>query len=362
MNPKDLYYWTAQILTLDECPDGRKAIIASISGNKIPLENLIKLCDRNYIIPAIYLKLERHNLLSYFPDEYAGLLEHIYVLNKQRNQLILEQINQINQVLKKENILPVYLKGTAHLLDNLYSDTGERMMGDIDFLVSKKDFFKTAGLLLKMGYEKQYELYDNISNFIHYPPLYHASVPANVEIHRLPVVPEFAAQFSTDLVFSEKKKIRQKENCYVPSDTHKITHNFIHSQLSHRGYLYKSNSLRDLYDLYLLFLRRNSATFPALHCHKHRNKMRGYFAFATQVFHSNKTEKKCLTQDANRHVYICNLLLKYPLLKETLKQALDLFQTLLRHYPKRIKKLILQKKYRKYLLNKKKAFRPATFT
>jgi len=76
--------------------------------------------------------------LSVIPEEVEHAFAEIYELNRQRNQQILKQIDDITALLNKENIQPVFLKGTANLLDELYSDVGERMIGDIDFLVTEE--------------------------------------------------------------------------------------------------------------------------------------------------------------------------------------------------------------------------------
>ena len=67
----------------------------------------------------------------------------IYGLNRERNIQILQRIDDITAELNKKNIQPVFLKGTANLLDGLYSDLGERMIGDIDFLVKEQLKFQT---------------------------------------------------------------------------------------------------------------------------------------------------------------------------------------------------------------------------
>lgn len=351
MNPKELYHWAAQILTLDEFPGMRKNIINRIAKEEIPLDRFIKCCDKNFIIPAIYLKLKKHNILAYFPREYTELLKHIYELNKKRNQLILKQIKQINKQLKENKICPVYLKGTAHLLDDLYADTGERMIGDIDFLVREEDFFKTARLLMEMGYQRQYEMYDDINNLIHYPPLYRDDAPAAVEIHRIPVLPRFATQFTTGMVRDNSKKILTQENGYVPSDAHKIIQNFIHSQLSHRGYLLKWNSLRDLYDLYLLAWRKNPVSL--VDQVEQKDKIKAYFGYASALFKSEKISVKNHTKSTKRYIYACNLFLEFPALRETFSTTWRISRLLFVHYPGRLKKTIFQKNYRSYLLRKR---------
>jgi len=43
----------------------------------------------------------------------------------------------MNATLNTAGISPIYLKGTGNLIDGIYGDVGERIIGDIDFLVCK---------------------------------------------------------------------------------------------------------------------------------------------------------------------------------------------------------------------------------
>ena len=52
------------------------------------------------------------------------------------------------------------MKGTANLLDNLYVDIADRMIGDIDFLVRDEDFLPAVEIVLKLGYKTEIEVYD----------------------------------------------------------------------------------------------------------------------------------------------------------------------------------------------------------
>ncbi|MDP3181017.1 MAG: nucleotidyltransferase family protein, partial [Bacteroidota bacterium] len=101
------------------------------------LENFIQLCSDHLIIPAIYLKLKAHDILAYLPEDFIQALKEIYELNRERNLQILRQIDDITATLNKANIQPVFLKGTANLLDGIYSYVGELMIGNIDFLVKE---------------------------------------------------------------------------------------------------------------------------------------------------------------------------------------------------------------------------------
>ncbi len=143
MNYKDLFYFAAQCLALDDHPEFRETIITSFSGGKAELDDFIFLCSNHLILQAIYLNFKKHNLLGIFPVIYREHIAGIYLQNKKRNLDILQQVEELNLALAAENIIPVYLKGTANLLDNVCSDVGERMIGDIDLLVQDKDYLKS---------------------------------------------------------------------------------------------------------------------------------------------------------------------------------------------------------------------------
>ncbi len=236
----------------------QKKLKTKFLQNEDILYRFIHLSSNHLVLPAVYFRLKKLGLIKYFPDDFAAHLNDIYTLNVQRNEKILQQINEINQHLQTENIEPVYLKGTANLLDHLYSDSGDRLIGDIDFLVRDKDFIKTAEILLKNGYTKDLKIYDDIESLKDYPRLHRDDVPAPIEIHRLPVIPKYSKEFNPEVIFKNKKQITDKINCFVPSDKHKLIHTFIHSQLSNGGHKLKMVPLRDLYDTFLLSERVNA--------------------------------------------------------------------------------------------------------
>ena len=100
--------------------------------------------------PAIYCNFKRADFLKYLPDDLVDYMKYITNLNRDRNTQIIEQAKELNSLLLANNIRPIFLKGTGNLLEGLYEDIGERMVGDIDFLFSKKDFLKAIDILKKI--------------------------------------------------------------------------------------------------------------------------------------------------------------------------------------------------------------------
>lgn len=99
------------------------------------------------------------------------------------------------------------MKGAGNLLDGLYSDVGERIMNDIDFLVPEKDFLLAAQMLKNAGYSSDYPAYWNVESLVHYPGLFKANVPAGDEIiHRIPVGHAYQSWFNPEIIEKGKKQ------------------------------------------------------------------------------------------------------------------------------------------------------------
>ena len=282
MTKSEIYNFAGKCLVLDENPEFRKKVIELCKNDLIDWEKFVKICSDNYVLPSIYLKFRTHHILDYLPQELREFLLEIYELNRSRNNSILEQIKSITAILNEKNIFPLYLKGVGNLLDESYFDIGERLMIDIDFLVPEEDFLTTAEIMINNGYLH----YEDIEIFEtwkwkHYPPLYHPDFPAPIEIHRIPTHHK-RRWFNQEIINNEKKTVSTLKGCFVPSFRHKIIHNFIHSQISHKGFLFGIIPLRDIYDLYLLSKQFSiNETLPLI---KKRNMAIAYFAFARNVF------------------------------------------------------------------------------
>jgi hypothetical protein len=284
MTNKDLFYITGKCIALDEHPEFKSKLIELCKTDQINWEQFVGLCSDHLVLPVIFLKFREHGILEYLPEELAEHLGNIYNLNVARNNRILKQLQHIVQVLNSKNIYPVFLKGSGNLLDKLYSDIGERILGDIDFLVPEKDYLLAGQLFEAEGYSSHLPVMNHvdISALKHYPRLSHPDFAASIEIHRIPVNENYLSKYNSEIIDREKKTVESLPGCFVLSDKHKIIHNFIHSQLSNRGHVYGIIALRDLYDIYLLAKKYEiKKTLPDI---QHKQKAIAYFVFAGEAF------------------------------------------------------------------------------
>jgi hypothetical protein len=267
---------------LDEDQGFRNVIIDKISSDAIDWTKFVTLCSNHLILSSIYLKFQANGILQYLPVELAEHLKDIYDLNLTRNNQIIEQLQEITAILNKNNIYPVFLKGSGNLLDQLYCDNGERILGDIDFLVPKEDYLLTAKLMEELGYSFFFSFYQEVKSLKHYPRISKPGYPAVLEIHQSPVSERYLSWFNSEMIDQDKKPVQSLQGSFVLSDNHNIILNFIHSQLDHDGHLYGVVSFRDMYDLYLLSKR--TPLTETIKNIKTREKAVAYFAFAGKAF------------------------------------------------------------------------------
>ena len=127
----ELYKFACKCLLLDKNSQFEIEVKNKFKSGQIDLERFVLLCSNHLVLPAIYFRLNNAGLFEYFPLDFELHLKEIYHLNKKRNNEILLQIEELSNVLQNHDIEPIYLKGTGNLMDNLYSNISDRMIGDI---------------------------------------------------------------------------------------------------------------------------------------------------------------------------------------------------------------------------------------
>ncbi|WBX77497.1 nucleotidyltransferase family protein [Tenacibaculum ovolyticum] len=249
-NYKETLFFVGKCLTITHEKYNCDLVEQELKSNTVNWDNVVKLTTSHYVFPALYCNLKRANLLHYLPEDLIGYMKHITDLNRDRNLKILKQTKEINQLLLANNITPIFLKGTGNLLEGLYEDIGERMIGDIDFLVSKNNFKKTIQILENDGYQKKENLIDASSFHRHYPKISKRGKIAAAEIHYRMVSSKYNKYFNYAYVKKTLKTL--KTNFLVLSYSNNILMTAFNKQFNDNGLVYNSISLRNSYDLFLL--------------------------------------------------------------------------------------------------------------
>src|SRR5690606_28096649 len=167
-------------------------------------------------------------------------------LNRERNLQIIEEANEINTHLRAHNIKPIFLKGTGNLLEGLYDDIAERMVGDIDILVKKEECDRAFILLSDLGYtNKISEVYDE---YRHLPRIANDNKLAAVEIH-WDMIGKKSKSFNYNTIQST---LMEKKGFLFLSIENQIKLTVYAKFVNDEAYHLKNTSLRAAYDFFLL--------------------------------------------------------------------------------------------------------------
>lgn len=311
MNYKETLVFIGKCLTITHEKHNKTVVQKEILSTNIDWDLVVKISTEHYVFPALYCNLKRAEFLDYLPQDLVTYMEHISSLNRDRNLQIIAQAKEINTLLLANGITPIFLKGTAFLLEGLYEDIAERMVGDIDFLVSNNNFSKAVALLKNAGYQKTTPKVTNPVIKKHYPRLYHENSIAAVEIHKDMVRDKAATTFNYNTICTP---LFQKEGFCFLNYKDQILLTILAKQYNDRGYLYKSISLRNSYDLFLLALNHN--TLEAISNRKGLFKMSNAYLAATAYFLNSNLITFKKSNDAAYFKKVLLVKLKYPLFRK----------------------------------------------
>ena len=281
MNYKETLFFIGQSLTINHDPENKVLIEEQLKSKSVDWEAVVKVSTAHFVLPALYCNYKQGNLLCYLPEDLVAFMVHITDLNRERNRQIVAQAKEINEFLLANHITPIFLKGTGNLLEGLYEDIAERMVGDMDFIVSKEEYQKTIELLLNFGYETVHKKKYYYPEFKHYPRIHKKDTKSivAVEIHKELLTRKYAHEFNYDMVKNDTQHIN---NFRVLSDANQLNLTIIAKQINDAGNDYKTISLRNAYDLFLLSQRSTAKSAIAIF-HKLYEPLNNFLAVCYEV-------------------------------------------------------------------------------
>ena len=248
MNYKQTLFFVAKCLTIQHEEKNRILIENELKSKTIDWISVVKLSTAHYVFPALYCNLKRANFLKYLPDDLVEYMIHITNLNRERNEQIIEQAKELNQLLIEHKIIPIFLKGTGYLLEGLYEDIAERMVGDIDFIVAMDEYEKTINLVK----EKNYKVIKNnkIESFYrHFSPLVNPTRIGAVEIHNSILKKPYEELLGFQKI---KTTLVKKSDFYFLSNENKILVTVLTGIINDNLFYSKNIPLKIAYDAFLI--------------------------------------------------------------------------------------------------------------
>ena len=277
MNYKETLFFVAKCLTISLEEKNRQEIEKQLKSKSIDWDTVVKVSTSHYVFPALYCNLKRVDFLKYLPQELVSYMQHITNINRERNNQIITQAQELNNLLLANNITPVFLKGTGNLLAGIYQDIAERMVGDIDLIFLKEDYPKAFTLLREFGYDKEIHLE---LPHRHYPRIIRKDSIAGVEIHKELLIEKYANEFNYSFVAKDSQDIK---GVAVLSYANKLNLSIIANQINDNGFYYKTMALRNAYDVFILSKKTNAkAAVNALD--KLTNPLNCFLAACYEVF------------------------------------------------------------------------------
>ncbi len=309
MNYKETLFFIGKCLTITHEKDNRILVEKELKSDTINWDNIVKITTGHYVFPALYCNLKRADFLHYLPEDLVEYMKYITDLNRDRNQQIIKEAKEINTLLLANNITPIFLKGTGNLLEGLYQDIAERMVGDADILVNNNNFRKAIRVLKENGYsEKSENFVDNTLVNRHYPKLTKKGKITAIEVHYKMVRNEKG--FSYNDVKNSLKTL--KDTTTILSYNNQLLLTCFNKQINDRGQWTKSIAFRNFYDVYLLSKFTDTETVISNFKHSEADYLNNFIASCSYFFNAPISLKYTKTKQAEKFVKKQVSLIKKP--------------------------------------------------
>lgn len=280
MTPAEIKIFIAKSLSISIKSKNLEEVKKVLKSQKIDWDLFVKISTSQLVLPALYCNYKRNHLLKFLPDDLVAYMHEIASLNSERNLQILEQINELNSLLSQNGVNPIFIKGAANLIQDLYTDTAERMVGDIDFLVSGEQYHISVELMFDDGYDVLKDSYHLRPDVKHFSRLVKNDKIAAVEIHKEMVDEKYASEFNYETI---KNNIIQINGFSVLGYDDQKALSIFSNQINDNGYDYKSLSLKNAYD-FLLLNNKNPGTEFALRFNKLKTPIYCFIASIDYLF------------------------------------------------------------------------------
>ena len=216
-------------------------------------DRLVELGSSQLVLPAIYGALRRKKLVNHIPKDLVFYLQEITDLNLKRNTAIFKQIDFLSELFNRHQIEHVFLKGATMLITKPYNTLSERMVGDIDILVSEKDLLRAQKLLIDEGFDSvsnDFSFTKDIDSAKHLERVVHANFIAAVEIHRKLLDLTLKNPILSKEVL--KEKTQNPNGFYIPAKKHLWQHAILYWQYNDSGIARNALAFRSVLDVLYL--------------------------------------------------------------------------------------------------------------
>lgn len=264
---------------------------AEIRTAQPPWEAVVSLANKHLLTPALWVALSDKGLASELPEDLRDYLRELHQLSRERNRHLRIQLLEAARQLNSVGIVPILLKGAKHLVTEIYTDPGVRIMTDIDLLVRREEINPSLDVLRQIDYEPIEDVHDDYHDEHHHcAPLFRPGDYATLEIHRSLTERRYEPILPTAMAAAEAQSL-EVEGCLMKtlSPTHRILHNIIHSQLVDMHHVNGIIPLRSMHEVTTENAENAGATHwqtirSRLSRHNRARELQAYLYIAKQLF------------------------------------------------------------------------------
>ena len=229
---------------MKERDDALRLLMSAMRGG-LPEDSrwleVVDIANRGWLVPALYLALERNDCLSRIRDEVRDYLALIHDRNRERNRRLRAQLIDTLRALNATGVQPVLLKGAITLFSGEETEWRSRMMSDLDIHIEADDMPAARAALTKIGYRET----DSAHN------LARPDDAGVLSLHGLPNArsrPYLSGKPETWAPLVERDEVTAR----VPTPTARALHLLVHDMIKEGDYWRLRINLRHLHDLALL--------------------------------------------------------------------------------------------------------------
>lgn len=222
-----------------------------LAADSVDWQGLSWLAGACLVTPSLAGALQRKGLFDRLPEEVQDYLHTIQSLNRERNQMLREQLIIITEALNRIGIQPVLLKGAITLTSGQYTGAEDRVIGDLDLLVPDSLMETATAALTNVGYQlkdkgSQWSLPSDLQQHHHGFPLMHPDLPVKVELHRRILSHQGDDALLCQQLITVPFSFDEGPTVLIPDVATRLLHNMLHCQISDRQRAKKVLNLRQL--------------------------------------------------------------------------------------------------------------------
>ncbi|MGC1632165.1 MAG: nucleotidyltransferase family protein [Gelidibacter sp.] len=319
----------------------QEALSEHLKHTSIDWDSVVIIASKHLMLPALYCQLKLKGLIDLIPEDLNIYLEEITSINRGRNEILLKEAHEVSEILKKENIEHVFIKGMALLAGHIFKDKAERMIGDIDILVAPNQLDKAFEILTKCGYNETVDFNYEQKNFRHLARQISKQKYGAVELHCDVLIDKYQHLIINQEVIKNKRIIN---GIPIPSVVDSIKIAILALQINDKAHRMGYLSFKTIYDCLALNIIANNLWQKDFHVEEHEQS---FLNLSSVFFKELEPNKPSVYSTCLKYYFVFRL--HNPKLGHLIYSLLNTIQNI----NERMTIIILNKSYRSHIIKNK---------